>query len=62
MYNIHKKHDFMSYFACKKSRKQLETTRVTTTYKANVVLSSPKVMVVPIVILNEVKHKTWFSS
>ena len=42
-------------------RKQLETTRVTPTYKATVVLSNPKVMVVSIVILNEVKHKTWFS-
>ena len=42
-------------------RKQLEATRVTPTYKANVVLSSPNVMVVSIVILNEVNHKTWFS-
>ena len=42
-------------------RKQLETTQVTPTYKANVVLSSPKVMVVSTVILNEVNHKTWFS-
>ena len=42
-------------------RKQLDLTRVTPTYKATVVLSSPKVIVVSIVILNEVKHKTWFS-
>ena len=42
-------------------RKQLETTRVTPTYNATVVHSSPKVMVVCIVILNEVKHKTRFS-
>ena len=44
-------------------QKQLETTRVTPacTYKANVVLSSLKVMVVSIVILNEVKYITWFS-
>ena len=44
-------------------RKQLETTRVTPTCKATVVLrlfSSPKVMVVSIVILNEAKHETWF--
>ena len=42
-------------------QKQLETTRVSPTFNATVVLSSPKVMVVSIVILNEVKHKTWFS-
>ena len=44
-------------------RKQLETTRVTLRYKATVVLrwyvSGPKVMVVPIVTLNEVRHKTF---
>jgi len=43
--------------------KQLETTQVTLTYKATVVLrwyvSGPKVMVVSIVILIEVKHKTF---
>ena len=43
--------------------KQLETTRVTLSYKATVVLrwyvSGPKVMVVSIVILNEAKHKTF---
>jgi len=44
-------------------RKQLETTRVTFSYKATVVLrwyvSGAKVMVVSIVILNEAKHKTF---
>ena len=44
-------------------QKQLETTRVTLSYKATVVLrwyvSGPKVMVVSIVILNEAKHKTF---
>jgi len=46
-------------------RKQLETTRLTLSYKATVVLrwyvSGPTVMVVSIVILNEAKHKMFKS-
>ena len=45
----------------KSENNNLETTRVTLSYKATIVLrwyvSGPKVMVVSIVILNEVKHK-----
>lgn len=45
-------------------RKQLETTRVTPSCKAIIVLrlyvSGPKLMVVSIVILNEAKHKTFY--
>jgi len=60
-------HNFIRYFSCKESHnwraKQLETTWVTLSYKATVVLrwyvSGPKVMVVSIVILNEAKHKTF---
>ena len=44
-------------------RKLLGTTQVTPSYKATIVLrwyvSGPKLMVVPIVILNEAKHKTF---
>ena len=46
-------------------RKQLKTTQVTPSYKVTVVLrwfvSGPKLMVVSIVILNEVKHKMFKS-
>ena len=48
-----------------KEQKQLETTQVTPSYKATVVLrwyvSGPKVMVASIAILNEAKHKTFYS-
>ena len=55
---------YITFYARKvtiEERKQLETTRVTPSYKATIVLrwyfSGPKLMVFSIVILNEAKHK-----
>ena len=67
IYNLHKNTILYVTLHARKvtteERKQLETTRVTLSYKATVVLrwyvSGPKVMVVSIVILNEAKHKTF---
>ena len=65
IYNLHKNTILYVILCMQKKvtteeRKQLETTRVTPSYQATVVLkwyvSGPKVMVVSIVILNEAKH------
>ena len=67
IYNLHKNSILYVTLHARKvtieERKQLETTRVTLSYKAAVVLrwyvSALKVMVVSTVILNEAKHKTF---
>ena len=57
LYITTQKHDFISYFLCKKSHNfRAETTKLPL-FSGDV--SGPKVMVVSIVILNEAKHKTF---